>query len=262
MHQIINDILDSTRKRLPSPENIISGKITTRDFREDIKTIKNKNLIPVIAEVKPSSPTRFIRNVTPQDAAEISKQMEAAGAAAISVLTEPQYFKGSIRNLNSVRGAVGIPVLRKDFIIARTQIYEAKCDLILLIAGILGSSLDDFVSEAIASGREPLIEVHNEMELENALKTRANIIGINNRNLTTMKVAISTTEKLAPLISGRIVVSESGISSPEDAVRMLDAGADAILVGTSIMLGNVYEKTYELVHALDTKINRTADERR
>ncbi|MFH0904464.1 MAG: indole-3-glycerol-phosphate synthase, partial [Methanobacteriota archaeon] len=93
--------------------------------------------------------------------------------------------------------------------------------------------------------------VHNEMELENALSTHANIIGINNRDLTTMKVDISTTEKLAPLVSGRIIVSESGISSPQDAVRMLDAGADAILVGTSIMLGNVYEKTYELVHALD-----------
>ncbi len=263
MHQIINDILDSTRKRLPSPENIISGKITTRDFREDIKTIKNKNLIPVIAEVKPSSPTKFIRNVTPQDAAEISKQMETAGAAAISVLTEPQFFKGSIRNLNSVRDAVGIPVLRKDFIIDKTQIYEAKSDMILLIAGILGSNLDDFVNEAIAGGRQPLVEVHNEMELENALKTRANIIGINNRDLTTMKIDITTTEMLAPLVSGRIIVSESGISSPEDAVRMLDAGADAILVGTSIMQGNVYEKTYELVHALNrTFENKTADERR
>jgi indole-3-glycerol phosphate synthase len=251
MHPIINDILDSTKKRLPPPMNIKTGKITSRDFKESVKAIKNKNLIPVIAEVKPSSPTRFIRDVTPEDAANIAKQMESAGAAAISVLTEPQFFKGSIQNLNSVRGAVVIPVLRKDFIIDRTQIYEVKSDLILLIAGILGSSLDDFVNESIASGRQPLVEVHNEMELENALATRANIIGINNRDLTTMKVNISTTEELAPLISGRIIVSESGISSPEEAVRMLDAGADAILVGTSIMQGNVYEKTYELVHALD-----------
>ena len=253
MHQIINDIMDSTQKRLPPPEKIKTGKITTRDFNESVKAFKNKNLIPVIAEVKPSSPTRFIRDVTPEDAANIAKQMEAAGAAAISVLTEPQFFKGSIRNLKSVRGAVGIPVLRKDFIIDRTQIYEAESDLILLIAGILCSSLDDFVNEALASGRQPLVEVHNEMELENALATRANIIGINNRDLTTMKVDITTTEILAPLVSGRIIVSESGISSPEDAVRVLDAGADAILVGTSIMQGNVYEKTYELVHALNRK---------
>ncbi len=249
MHQIIYDILDSTKKRLPAPGNIRTEKIISRDFSESIKSIKNKNLIPVIAEVKPSSPTEFIRNVAPLDAAEIAKQMEAAGAAAISVLTEPQFFKGSIRNLNSVRNAVGIPVLRKDFIVDRTQIYEAKSDLILLIAGILGSSLDNFVNEVIASGRHPLVEVHNEMELENALTTKANIIGINNRDLTTMKVDIATTEVLAPLVSDRTIVSESGISSPDDAVRMLDAGADAILVGTSIMQGNVYEKTYELVHA-------------
>ncbi|GFO96402.1 indole-3-glycerol-phosphate synthase [groundwater metagenome] len=256
MHQIINDILDSTKKRLPHPDNIEKRKITSRDFKESVKAIKNKNLIPVIAEVKPSSPTRSIREVTPHEAIEIAKQMEAAGAAAISVLTEPQFFNGSIQNLNSVRGAVGIPVLRKDFIIDQTQIYEAESDLILLIAGILGSSLNDFVNEALASGRQPLVEVHNEMELENAISTRANIIGINNRDLTTMKVDISTTETLAPHVSGRIIVSESGISSPQDAVRMIDAGADAILVGTSIMQGNIYEKTYELVHALNSKIRK------
>jgi len=251
MHQIINDILYSTKKRLPPSRNIKKGKITSRNFVESVNARKDQDLIPVIAEVKPSSPTRFIRDVTPQVAAEIAKQMETAGAAAISVLTEPQFFKGSIENLKSVRSAVKIPVLRKDFIINKAQIHEVDSDLILLIAGILGSNLDDFVDEALENGREPLVEVHNEMELENALSTHANIIGINNRDLTTMKVDISTTEKLAPLVSGRIIVSESGISSPQDAVRMLDAGADAILVGTSIMLGNVYEKTYELVHALD-----------
>jgi indole-3-glycerol phosphate synthase len=189
--------------------------------------------------------------VTPQDAAEIAELMEAGGAAAISVLTEPQFFKGSIDNLNSVRHVVKIPVLRKDFIIDISQIHEAESDLILLIAGVLGDDLNYFVDEALSSGREPLVEVHNKNELEAALSTHANIIGINNRDLTTMKVDISTTEKLAPLISGKIVISESGISTPEDAVRMIDAGADAILVGTSIMQGDVYKKTYELVHALN-----------
>lgn len=252
MHQIINDIIDSTKKRLPSPDKIIKRKIASRSFMESVKTQKHRNLIPVIAEVKPSSPSKFIRDVTPQDAAEIAKQMESAGAAAISVLTEPRFFKGSIGNLESVRDAVRIPVLRKDFIIDKAQIYEAESDLVLLIAGILGARLDDFVNEALAGGREPLVEVHNKNEMEKALSTRANIIGINNRDLTTMKVDISTTEKLAPLASGRIIVSESGISTPEDAARMLDAGADAILVGTSIMQGNIYDKTYELVHALNS----------
>ncbi|VVB87605.1 Indole-3-glycerol phosphate synthase [uncultured archaeon] len=251
MHQIINDILDSTKKRLPSPNKVIKGKIASRNFKESVRAQKHQILIPVIAEVKPSSPTRFIRDVTPQDAADIAKQMESAGAAAISVLTEPQFFKGSVMNLDSVRSAVKIPVLRKDFIIDKVQIYEAESDLILLIAGILGDRLDDFVNEALASGREPLVEVHNINEMDKALSTRANIIGINNRDLTTMKVDISTTEKLAPLAGGKIIVSESGISTHEDAVRMLDAGADAILVGTSIMQGNIYDKTYELVHALE-----------
>jgi len=248
MHRIINEIIESTKKRIPSAKE--KRKITSRNFLNSIRARKLKNLIPVIAEVKPSSPAKFIRSVTTEDAGAIAKQMEAAGAAAVSVLTEPYFFKGSIDNLNSARKAVGIPVLRKDFIIDKAQIYEAESDLILLIAGILGNKLDDFVDEAISSGREPIVEVHSENELENALSTDAGIIGINNRDLNTMKVDISTTEKLAPLASGRIIISESGISSPEDALRMIDAGADAILVGTYIMQGNIYDRTYELVHAL------------
>jgi indole-3-glycerol phosphate synthase len=249
MHQIIHEILESTRKRIPS--TIKKKKLVSRDFKKYIDQRKQDNIIPVIAEVKPSSPSRFIRDVTPLDAAQIAHQMESAGAAAISVLTEPNFFKGSIKNLESVRQKVKIPVLRKDFIIHKNQIPEVESDLILLIAGILGDKLDEFVNEAISSGREPLVEVHNMDELEKAISTGTKIIGINNRDLTTMKVDITTTEKLAPHINDRIIISESGISSPDDAIRMIDAGADAILVGTSIMQGNVYEKTYELVHALE-----------
>jgi indole-3-glycerol phosphate synthase len=251
MHPIINEILESTKKRIPLITDNQTANISARNFSESLNAIKQKNQIPIIAEVKPSSPIRFIRNVTPDDAAGIAMQMEAGGAAAISVLTEPQFFKGSLENLKTVRNAVKIPVLRKDFIIDKTQIHEVESDLLLLIAGILGDNLGDFVDDTLSSGREPLVEVHNEKELEYALCTGTNIIGINNRDLTTMKVDINTTEKLAPLISGRIIISESGISSREDAIRMIDSGADAILVGTSIMQGNIYDKTYELVHALD-----------
>ena len=250
MHQIIEEIIESTKKRIPLITKKKVGMIS-RSFHESIKARKQQNLIPVIAEVKPSSPARAIRNVTPQDAAEIARQMEAGGAAAISVLTEPRYFKGSIENLNSVRQAVSIPVLRKDFIIDKAQIYETESDLILLIAGILGNKLYEFVDESVSYGIEPLVEVHNKKELENALSTATNIIGINNRDLNTLEVDISTTEKLAPLISDRTIISESGISTPEDAVRMMEAGADAVLIGTSIMQGNIYDKTYELVHALN-----------
>jgi indole-3-glycerol phosphate synthase len=211
MHQIIHEILESTRKRIPSTTT--KRNIVSRNFKKYIDHRIQDNLIPVIAE--------------------------------------PNFFKGSIKNLESVRQKVKIPVLRKDFILHKNQIYEVESDLILLIAGTLGDELDEFVNEAISSGREPLVEVHNKEELENAMLTATKIIGINNRDLTTMKVDITTTEKLAPLINDRIIISESGISSPEDALRMINAGADAILVGTSIMQGNVYEKTYELVHALE-----------
>lgn len=251
MHQTINEILESTEKRIQHLGTVKNKVITPRNFREIIKARKQQNLIPVIAEVKPSSPTRFIRDVTPEEAAQIAGQMETGGAAAISVLTEPRYFKGSIENLNSVRQSVSIPVLRKDFIIDKAQIHETESDLILLIAGILGEKLADFVDESISYGIEPLVEVHNKKELETALSTGTNLIGINNRDLNTLEVDISTTEKLAPLISDRTIVSESGISTPEDAVRMINAGADAVLVGTSIMQGNIYDKTYELVHALN-----------
>jgi indole-3-glycerol phosphate synthase len=249
MHPILNKIVESTRKRLPA-YSYRKAKVNSRSLKENIREKIQQNLIPLIAEVKPSSPIKFIRNVTPLNAAEIALQMEAAGAAGISVLTEPHFFKGSHENLNYVRKVVKIPVLRKDFIIDKAQIHEIDCDLILLIAGRLGESLCDFVDEVITSGREPLVEIHNEKELECALCTSTNVIGINNRDLTTMEVNISTTELLAPLINNRIIISESGISSPDDAVRMIDAGADAILVGTSIMKRDIYEKTYELVHAL------------
>lgn len=251
MHRIIDEIIGSTKKRIPHVD-LNSEKVESpRSFRDSINAGKKSNLIPVISEVKPSSPTRFIRNVTPQDAADIAKTMELAGAFGISVLTEPDFFKGSIENLNSVRQAVSVPVLRKDFIIDPAQIREAESDLILLIAGILGDRLDEFVELCISGGREPLVEVHNRNELDNALSTGTNIIGINNRDLTTLNVDIRTTEELAPLISNRIIISESGISGPQDAVRMIDAGADAVLVGTSIMQGNIYDKTYELVNALN-----------
>ncbi|MCZ7356672.1 MAG: indole-3-glycerol-phosphate synthase [Candidatus Methanoperedens sp.] len=250
MHPKINEILAYTAKRIPPDGTDKKRNEKTRSFQDILKIRKKNNLVPVITEVKPSSPTRFIRAVTPADAADIAVQMEKAGAAAISVLTEPQFFKGSLENLKAVREAVKLPVLRKDFIIDKRQIYESESDLILLIAGILGERLNDFVEDSISCGLEPLVEVHNKKELDSALSTDTNIIGINNRDLDTLKVDITTTEALAPLISDRIIISESGISAPEDAVRMINAGADAILVGTSIMQGNIYDKTYELVHAL------------
>ncbi len=254
MHKILDDIILSTENRVKDIKDInTKNTLATRSLAKSIQSVKDKKGIPVIAEVKPASPTTHNREVTPEDAAQIAMTMEKAGAAAISVLTEPDFFNGSLENLDHVRKAVNIPVLRKDFIIDEKQLYESHSDLILLIAGLLGHRLPQFINLAKRRGLQPLVEVHNHAELMNALDTDANIIGINNRNLETMEINLTTTEKLAPIIREHspdtLIISESGISTPSDGSRVMQAGANAILVGTSIMKGNIYENTMLLVES-------------
>jgi len=254
MNRIIEDIISATENRVNKLAAIGTAQtISTRSLAWSIKHAKDSQYIPVIAEVKPASPTTHNREVSPADAAQIARTMEKAGACAISVLTEPDFFHGCPENLEHVRQAVSIPVLRKDFIIDERQLYEVESDLILLIAGILGDRLPGFITLAKDRGLQPLVEVHDHAELIAVLGTDANIIGINNRNLKTMEIDLATTEELAPIIRkhspDRIVISESGILTPEDAVRVIRAGADAVLVGTSIMKGDIYENTRLLVKA-------------
>lgn len=156
-------------------------------------------------------------------------------ACTISVLTEPIHFKGALENAVIARKA-GLPVLRKDFIFDERQLQEVQADLVLLIAS-LGIDLDRFVDQARSLGMEPLVEVHTGPELEEALKTDAKIIGINNRNLNTLEVDLGTFERLAPRAkeAGVFLVAESGVHTREDAQRMMKAGADALLVGTALM---------------------------
>ncbi len=253
MHKVIDEILSSTRRRvakLHAKDTDAPRKIEHRDIIPLIRLRKSENRIPVIAEVKPGSPTTNKREITPDDAARIAQEMEAAGAVAISVLTEPEFFNGSMENLSTVRRAVSIPVLRKDFIIDEKQVYETNSDLILLIAGILKNDLKRFVDLTITRGIEPLVEVHDKAELTDALNTETRIIGVNNRNLNTLTVDLSTSEHLVPLIpADRIILSESGTRGPPDAVRLIRAGADAILVGTAVM-DAPFDLTKGLVDAL------------
>lgn len=263
MNQVIGKIIDSTKRRVKDIEytstypNIHNTK--NRNIINTIYEAKKDSRVPVIAEIKPASPSSFYRDISPQEAVSIAKDMEKAGAVAVSVLTEPEFFHGSIDNLTFVRNEITLPVLRKDFIIDSIQMDEAHSDLILLIASVLGNQLDEFVSLAQAKGFEPLVEVHNETELENALHTPANIIGINNRNLDTLEIDLQTTSELAPLIkqhdsengTDHIIVSESGIHSTDDVKQLIHSGADALLIGTSIIKnGDIYSKTNELVGAL------------
>jgi len=190
-------------------------------------------LTPIIAEIKPKA---LGRSLSAEEVAEYARTYQSCGACAISVLTEPLHFRGSLDNLRLARATADLPVLRKDFINDVRQIREAPADLVLLIAS-LGVDLERFVEEIRSWGAEPLVEVHDRYEMEMALKTDADIIGINNRDLRTLEVDIGTFERLAPLArdAGVFLVAESGISTRAEALRMTRAGADALLVGSALM---------------------------
>ncbi|MCL2206495.1 MAG: indole-3-glycerol phosphate synthase TrpC [Fibromonadales bacterium] len=199
-----------------------------------------KDGISFICEVKKASPSRGVI-VEDFPYLKIAKEYEAAGASAISVLTEPEFFKGEDEYLQCIAKEVKIPVLRKDFIIDAFQIYEAKflgASAVLLICAILeNEKLKKFIELAHSIGLSSLVEVHNEEETENALNAGAKIIGINNRDLKTFNVDLQTTKRLCSLIpSHAIKVSESGIKTPEDMQFLRECGVDAVLIGESFML--------------------------
>jgi len=207
--------------------------------------------IRLIAEVKQASPSRGVLspNFNPTELA----QTYAEGAAAISVLTEANYFMGSIEHLAAIKEVVGLPLLRKDFIFDLYQVYESRAygaDALLLIVAILSQEqLKELISLSHSLGLRCLVEVHNEGEVERAVLSEAEIIGINNRDLNTFTVDITTTRRLRPLIpQERIVVSESGIKSKGDIEKLRKWGVDAVLVGeTLVTAGNVRAKMKELL---------------
>ena len=193
----------------------------------------------IIAEFKRASPSKGVIN----DVADVAHQVrkyEDQGAAAISVLTEEQYFKGSLEDLQAARAAVRLPILRKDFTVDEFQIYEAAAagaDAILLIVAILTSQeLKDFSGIAKRLGMDSLVEVHTAAELEIAIECEAEIIGINNRNLKTFEVSLDVSRDLiAQHQSGALMISESGISSREEIEELRSLGFNGFLVGESLM---------------------------
>jgi len=257
----LNKILDFKRERIDLAKrsapvrklrNLADGK--KNDRRDLLKRLSadEEGKANIIAEFKRASPSKgvIVRDVTPEEFFGI---YEASGAAAISVLTEQDFFKGSIDDLTSARSATKLPVLRKDFIIDEYQIYEsASCsaDAALLIVKILEISvLKDFYQLALEYNIVPLVEIHSLQELDVAMKLSPGLIGINNRNLETLKVDINTTERLVTLIpDGITVVSESGISSPETIRKFKKLGIDAFLVGEALLTaGDSGKKLRELV---------------
>lgn len=210
--------------------------------------------VSLIAECKKASPSKgVLRNG--YDAPALAREYQANGASAISVLTDIKFFQGRIEDLVAVRQAVSIPVLRKDFIFDPYQLIEARAagaDAILLIAALLkGNTLRDLRLEAEVLGMQALVEVHDEAEVEHALSSGATIIGVNNRDLRYFDVHFETTGRLRPLIPpDRLLVSESGINSPDDVRQLVAMGADAMLVGERLVRSkDVGARVRELVAA-------------
>jgi indole-3-glycerol phosphate synthase len=198
--------------------------------------------VSVIAEVKRASPSRG--DLAPiKDPAGLAADYAAGGAAAISVLTEQRRFNGTLDDLRAVRSQVDVPVLRKDFITTSYQLWEARAagaDMALLIVAALEqNALESLVERARSIGLTPLVEVHDEEEVERAVEAGADLVGVNARNLKTLEVERSTFSRLSPLIpDGVVKVAESGVRGPHDVIEYAKAGAHVVLVGESLVKGD------------------------
>jgi len=210
-----------------------------RAFVEAIKSRLQRNRPAVIAEVKKASPSKGVlrADFEPQ---EIAASYAANGAACLSVLTDTQYFQGSLQDLVVARAASGLPVLRKDFVVDSYQIFQARAAgadaILLIVAALSDAQLYDYEAIAVGLGMTVLVEVHDQMELERALNLKTPLIGINNRSLRSFETSLQTTLDLLALVPpDRIVVSESGIVAWSDVTRMQAAGVHAFLVGEALM---------------------------
>jgi indole-3-glycerol phosphate synthase len=192
-----------------------------------------------ICEIKKASPSKGVI-AADFPYLKIAEEYEAAGASAISVLTEPYYFMGDDKYLAEISQAVSLPLIRKDFTVDPYMIYEAKllgASAILLICALLDTAaLEEYINIAHSLGLSALVEAHTETEVGSALNAGARVIGVNNRDLKTFAVDIAVSEKLSRLIpAGKIFVSESGIKAPDDIARLQKAGAKAVLIGETFM---------------------------
>jgi indole-3-glycerol phosphate synthase len=257
MHDFMDTLALDAVKTIKSGyyKNIPAASAKKCSFKEAIQNCKAN---PLITEIKPASPSMgTIRSIT--NPAEEAEAMQKGGAVGLSILTEPTHFNGSLQTLTQTRKAVNLPLLMKDIIITTEQIDAAAklgANAVLLIVALFDRGyceLDMIKTIAYAHnlGLEVLLETHTEAEFKKALETDADLIGINNRDLDTLKTDLTTTQQILSSESkqGRIVVSESGIKSPGHLQFLRGCGADAFLVGSSIMLtDNITEKVKELVN--------------
>jgi indole-3-glycerol phosphate synthase len=243
----IRSILRAASERSGGAERLA---VDARPLGEALAAAERAGRVPIIAEVKPTSPTT--EGERTDDPVDLAEQMVAGGAAALSVLTEPEHFGGSPETLRRVRAAVDVPVLRKDFLLREAHLDAAAADLVLLIARFLGEDLEPMLRAARERGFQALVEVHTVAEARRALDAGADVVGVNNRDLAALEVDLETFERVAPELAGVTRIAESGVATPADVRRMRRAGADALLVGSAIMDGDVTENTRELTGATIT----------
>jgi indole-3-glycerol phosphate synthase len=243
---VLDEILDGVRADLAERQ----GRVSLDQLKEmarqapsprDALAALKAGGVSVIAEVKRASPSRGAMAAI-DDPAALAADYEAGGARVISVLTEGRRFGGSLDDLAAVRRAVQVPLLRKDFVISSYQLWEARAhgaDLILLIVAALEqSALVSLVERAHSIGLLPLVEVHADEELDRAVDAGATVIGVNARNLGTLEVDRSVFARLAPRVpDGVVKIAESGVRGPHDLLQYAAAGADAVLVGESLVTG-------------------------
>ena len=215
------------------------SRVLTRDFEGAMRAKIAAGQAAVIAEIKKASPSKGVlrADFIPAD---IAQSYAEHGAACLSVLTDKQFFQGSVDFLKQARASCDLPVLRKDFMIDTYQVYEARAmgaDAILLIAACLDDAqMAEMEAVARSLDMAVLVEVHDKAELERALKLKTRLVGINNRNLKTFEVSLQTTLDMLPDVpADRLLVTESGIQTPEDVLRMREAKVNAFLVGEAFM---------------------------
>ncbi|HEY8531800.1 MAG TPA: indole-3-glycerol phosphate synthase TrpC [Limnochorda sp.] len=218
-------LLEAQARRAPQPRSLEGA-------------LRQAGVPAVIAELKQASPSAG-RIGRQSDPAAVARRYEAAGAAALSVLTDFPFFRGSLARLRVVRASVAVPVLRKDFHIHPYQIIQARAagaDAVLLIAALLpGQELAELLTLARRLGMDALVEVHREDELDRALAAGARLVGVNNRDLESLETSLQVGERLLPRVPAPILaVAESGLKNPDDVARMVRAGAQAVLVGEAL----------------------------
>ena len=243
---VLDEILEGVRadleirqQQIPLAE--LKARAARRPDAKDALAVLRSDGVSVIAEVKRCSPSKgALAAIT--DPAALARDYEAGGARIISVLTEQRRFGGSLDDLAAVRAAVDVPVLRKDFIVSAYQLWEARAhgaDLALLIVAALEqNALVALVERAESIGLTPLVEVHDEAEAERAIAAGARVVGVNARNLRTLEVDRGVFARLAPQLPNTVIkIAESGVRGPHDVIAYASAGADAVLVGESLVTG-------------------------